>query len=316
MLRGEMAQDGLSYGVAILARLDPRLTRATLASIRDFAPQPDAIVLVVPRTRQHLFAEVSAAADKNVTRIAAGEDEMLSAAVGSLVASADIGIVVPEGVILDADYFKKLRRKVEDFEDRVGAIDLVHQVVKIDAAMQDNETEFRSGVQPRERPIRSTMRALLAARSLLGAVFWVRTATLGKIKLVSMPDQGEAVAFALALDELRARGRTEIGFTENALHLRLTSERRSGYDAGYQLYRRLCQLAEAQHAESAVRGTKRAHLASGTERARLIFTQALRTLASPANRHHAKTFLEGALAARRDARNVGRTVQRDLRNMR
>lgn len=311
-----MAQGTLSYGVAILARFDPRLTRATLASIRAFVPQPECIVLVVPRTRQHLFADLTAATDGDIECITTGDDEMLSTGIGTLVPAADIGIVVPEGVVFEADYFKALRRKVEDFEDRVGAIDLVHQVLKIDAAMEQDKVELNLEDRPRERPIISTMRALLAARSLLGAVFWVRTAALGQIKLAAIPDRGEAIAYASALDELRARGRTEIGFTPSARQLRLTPERRSGYDAGYHLYRRLCQAAETQHAEAAVRGAKHVHLAWGAERMRLIVTQVVRALASPASRHHAKTFLRGALAARRDARKIARTVQRDLRNMR
>jgi hypothetical protein len=311
-----MAETGLSYGIAVLARFDPRLTRATLASIRAFVPQPDHIVLVVPQTREHLFADLPAGNDEGSERITAGDGEMLSAGVGALAPLVDIGIVVPEGVIFDADYFQALRRKIEDFEDQVGAIDLVHQVVKVETAAEGDKAELNLEDQSRERPIVSTMRALLAARSLLGAVFWVRTATLGQIRLAALPDLGEAIAFALALDALCARGRTEVRFTPSARHLRLIPERRSGYDAGYQLYRRLCQVTEAQRAEQALRGAKRLHLAPGAERARLIFTQAVRALASSANRHHATTFLKGALAARRDARNIDRTVHRDLRNMR
>lgn len=311
-----MAEDGLSYGVAILARFDPRLTRATLASVRAFAPQPDRIVLVVPQTREHIFADLAKGDDSGIDRVTAGDDEMLSAAINALAPSTDIGVVAPEGVVFDADYFKDLRRKVEDFEDIVAAIDLVHQVVKIDTGNENDKAEIDLRDRPREASIVSTMRAMLAARSLLGAVFWVRIATLGQIKLAAMPDLGEAIAYALALDELRARGRTEVRFTPSAYLLRLIPERRSGYDAGYHLYRRLCQVAEAQHAESALRGPRPVHLPPRTERARLIFTQAVRALASPANRHHATTFLKGALAARRDARNIDRTVQRDLRDMR
>ncbi|MEZ5785767.1 MAG: hypothetical protein R3D62_04630 [Xanthobacteraceae bacterium] len=311
-----MAEGGLSYGIAVLARFDPRLTLATLASVRAFTPQPDRIVLVVPQTREHIFAGLATGEDLGTDRVIAGDDEMLSAAIHTLAPSTDIGVVVPEGIIFEADYLQALRRKVEDFEDIVGAIDLVHQVIKIDTGPGNDKAEIDLRGRPREASIVSTLRAMLAARSLLGAVFWVRIATLGQIKLAAMPDLGETIAYAQALDELRARGRTEIRFTPSARHLRLIPERRSGYDAGYQLYRCLCQVAEAQHAESALRGALPAHLPPQAERARLIFTQAVRALASPANRHHATTFLKGAFAARRDARNIDRTVQRDLRDMR
>lgn len=311
-----MAGGGLSYGVAILARFDPRLTQATLASVRAFTPQPDRIVLVVPQTREHIFADLATGDDSGIERVITGDDATLSAAIHALAPSTDIGVVVPEGVVFDADYFEALRREVEDFEDIVGAIDLVHQVVKIDTGTENAKAEIDLSDRPREASLFSTMRALLAARSLLGAVFWVRIAVLGQIRLAAMPDLGEAIAYALALDELRTRGRTAVRFTPSARHLRLIPERRSGYDAGYHLYRRLCQVAEAQHAESALRGSRPLHLPPRIERMRLIFTQAVRALASPASRHHATTFLKGALTARRDARNIGRTVQRDLRDMR
>lgn len=311
-----MAEAGPSYGVAVLARFDPRLTQATLASVRAFTPPPGRIVLIIPQTREHLFADLATGDGTGIDRVIAGDDEMLSAAINALAASSEIAVVAPEGVVFYPGYLKTLRGKVEDFEDIVAAIDLVHQVDKIDTEAEGDKAQLSLHDRPRERPTRSTLRALLAARSLLAAVFWVRIAVLGQIKLAALPDLGETIAFALALDDLRARGRTEIRFTEHARHLRLIPERRSGYDAGYQLYRRLCQVAEAQHAESALRGARPLHLPPLGERARLIVTQALRALVSPANRHHATTLLKGALAARRDARTIDRKVQRDLRDMR
>lgn len=311
-----MDDNTLSYGVAILARFDPRLTQATLASVRAATSNFGSIVLVVPHSRRHVFAAFPTEIDTDIDYITANDDELQSAAVAALVPSADIGIVVPEGMIFDADYFKVLRHKVEDFEDRVGAIDLVYQVLKIDSAGEEHKAELNLDDHPHERPLISTLRAMLAARSLLGAVFWVRTAALGQIKLATTAQLSDTLVYALALDALRARGRTEINFTPNAYELRLTPERRSGYDAGYRLYHHLYQITEGQSVERTIRPVKPSHLGTGTERARLIFTQVVRALASPENRFHARTFLQGALAAWRDARNVGRTVQRDLRYMR
>jgi hypothetical protein len=311
-----MTQESARYGVIILARLDPRLTRATLASLRACAHAPDHIVVVIPAAREHLFADLAAGeGGAPPDRVIAGEDEALSAGISALAPHADIALLVPEGIVFEPDYVGGLRDEIECFEDLVGGIDLVHRVAKIDTETEGDRAELDARDVPREWPIVSTLRGLLAARSLLGAVLWVRMAALGQIKFAPLTDGGEVIAFALALDQLRARGRTGIRFTRRACHLRLVPERRSGHEAGHQLYRKLGQVAEAQRAASALRGAKPTHLDPRIEQLRLFLTQALRALVSPANRHHATTFLQGALAARREARSIDRTVKRELRDM-
>lgn len=312
-----MTQESLRYGVIVLARRDPRLARATLASLRALARAPDRIVVVLPASREHLFADFSAVEGQAPPdRIVVGDDEALSAGIGALAPHADVALVVPQGIVFERDYLNVLGDEIERFEDAVGGMDLVHRVVKIDTETEGDRTELDAQSRPHEWPILPALRALLAARSLMGTVFWVRTSVLGQIKFAPTADSGEAIAFALALDQLRARGRTGLRFTGHARHLRLIPERRNGFDAGYQLYRRLCQVAETQRAASSLRGTVPTHLDPRVERPRLLITQALRALASPSNRHHAATFLQGAIAARREARSTDRAVQRELREMR
>lgn len=313
-----MAQAPQRYGVIVPAKNEARLLRATLASLRAQSRPPDCIAVAVTAAREHMLADLPhAVGTPEIARVVAPEEETIAASVAAIAPRADIAVIVPAGVALDEDYLAALRERIERFEDIVGAIDLVHAAVKLDADAQGDFADRDLLGAAREWPIVSLTRAAVAARSLLGAIFWARIAALSQIRFAPMSDAGETLAFALALDQMRTRGRTEVRFTQRARRLRLVPERRTGFDAGYGLYRKLCQSAEAGEDASSLRdAAAAAHLDLRLERLRLFAAQGLRALLSPANRHNAITFLKGAMAAHRDMRALRRTVRRDLRDMR
>jgi hypothetical protein len=312
-----MAEATQRYGVIVLAKSEPRLLRATLASLGAQSCPPVCIAVAVTPAREHMLADLPhVAGTSEVARVVAPEEEMIAAAVSAIAPRADIALVVPAGVALDKDYLSALCERTERFEDIVAAIDLVHGAAKLDADAQSDLADRDLLGAAHEWPIVSLARAAVAARSLLGAIFWARVAALSQIPFGPVSDVGEALAFALALNQMRTRGRTEVRFTQRARGLRLVPERRTGFDAGYGLYRKLCQLAEAGETVSLLREPAPAHFDLRLERLRLFAGQGLRALVSPANRKHAVTFLKGAMAAHHDMRALRRTVRRDLREMR
>lgn len=315
-----MTQQGLRCGVAVVARRDPRLTRATLASVRALRHPPDRIALVVSKARAHLAADVAEGAMENgppVDIVTVADDaDAASAAVAALAPHADIAVVAPEGVALAPDSLDAVRGEAERYADLVGAIDLVHQNVTIDANAERDGDAFDWPSLPAERPAIAALRALIGARSLMGAVFWARIATLAGVAFARSFEAGDLLTFLPALDALQARGRVVVRFTAQARRLRLHPERRSGFDAGYGLCRKLYQIEDQRRAEAALRGPSPALFSPQFERLRLFAEQGLRAGLSRANRSHARTFLAGALAARRDARAVRRSMQRELRAMR
>ncbi|EJW13501.1 hypothetical protein A33M_3485 [Rhodovulum sp. PH10] len=328
-----MTEGGLLFGIVLLARGDPRLVRATLASIEAWTPAPARVVLAVPKGREHAFAALAAA--PSVEPVTAADADLVPAALAVVAPHADIVVVTAEGVVFDTDWLDRTRAEAENFQDVVGVVDLVHRVVKITTDGDDprpSGTMSPGMVAPgtvtagmaaplavpagvREPRIVSALRALIRARSLMGAIFWARIAALRQIRIQAAADGGDVVAFACALDQLRSRGRTRLGFTRAARHVRLLPERRTGFDAGYGVYRRIEQLAAARQDALAVGGPLPVHLDPRVERVRLIAEQAVRSLGG-AGKHNATTFLKGALAARRDAIAVRRTVVRDLRELR
>ncbi|NVO17291.1 MAG: hypothetical protein HXX10_24965 [Rhodoplanes sp.] len=308
-----MTQLDPTFGLIVLGRGDPRLARATLAAAETWRYRPARIVLAVPRGREHAFAAMSGSA--GVTVVAAAEPDMLAAAVAALASDVDIVIATPEGVVLGPRWLDAVRDHVILYEDSVAGVDLVRQVVKI-TTDGDGVSDLAVAERPREPGLLSWLRGLIRARSLLGAVFWARVETLRQVKLATTGEGGDAVAFMLALDHLRLRGRTTVRFTPHARHVRLLPERRTGFDAGYGLYRRLEQLAETRRAAAAVGPLAPSHLDHGLERLRLLAEQAVRSVVGTAGKHNAATFLKGALAARRDGVSVRRIVARDLRELR
>lgn len=301
-----------TFGVIVIGRGDPRLAAATFAATRAWRHPPARAVLAVPKGREHAFAAVAAAASARI--VATAESDLLADAVAVLAAEVDVVVATPEGVVLDPAWLAILRDHVILYSDSIAGVDLVPRTVKI--ATEGTGLDLAVADRPHEPSLLSWLRGLVRARSLLGAVFWGRTATLRQIGLDTTGEGGDAVSFLLALDQLRRRGRTTLGVTRHARHARLLPERRTGFDVGYGLYRRLEQLAEARRAAAAVGGAVPSHLDLDVERLRLTVELALRSFLGTGGRHNAATFLNGVRAARRDALAVRRTVVRDLRELR
>ncbi|RAI40299.1 hypothetical protein [Rhodoplanes roseus] len=310
-----MSQIDPVFGLIVIGRGDPRLARATIAASRTWRHPPARVVLAVPKGREHVFANV-APPGQTVSTVAAAEPEMLAAAVASLAGEVDLVLATPEGVVLDPAWLAGLRDHVILYEDSIAGVDLVPAVVKIDTEAGGASFDLAVADRPREPRLLSRLRGAIRARSLMGAVLWARIETLRQIKLATTGEGGDAVSFMLALDQLRERGRTTVRPTQHGCHVRLLPERRTGFDAGYGLYRRLEQLADARRSAAAVGGPSTSHIDLDLERLRLMAEQMLRSVLGKAGRHNAATFLKGALAARRDALAVRRTVVRDLRELR
>ncbi|MBI5114196.1 MAG: hypothetical protein HZA68_19680 [Rhodovulum sp.] len=313
-----MAPFDPTIGLIVVGRGDPRLAGATLASLRHWRSPPNRVVLAVPKGREHAFAAIAAGAA--VTLVATAEADLLAAGLAALADHVELVVAAPEGVVFEPGWLDAMRDRAMLFEDLVGGIDLVHRAVKItpegDAPLAEPAHDAPMHDAPMaERWLLPTLRRVVRARSLMGALLWARVAVLPQIRLATAGEGGDAIAFVLALDQLARRGRTEMGFTRHARHLRLLPERRTGFDAGYGLYRRLEQVAEARRA-AAVGAPAASHLDLRIERLRLLAEQAVRALIGRAGKHNAATFLKGALAARRDGLAVRRTVLRDLRELR
>lgn len=300
------------FGVIVIGRGDPRLAAATLAATRAWRHPPVRAVLVVPKGREHAFATVATAASARI--VATAESDLLADAVAVLAADVDVVVATSEGVVLDAAWLALLRDHVILYEDSIAGVDFVPRVVKI--ATEAAGADLAVADRPHEPALVSWLRGSIRPRSLLGAVFWGRPGTLRQIGLDTAGEGGDAVSFLLALDQLRRRGRTTVGFTRHARHARLLPDRRTGYDSGYGLYRRLEQLAEARRAAAALGNAAPSHLDLAVERLRLGLELALRSVLGTGGRHNAATFLNGVRAARRDAVAVRRTVVRDLRELR
>lgn len=308
-----MAPFDPTIGLIVVGRGDPRLADATLASLRHWRSPPDRVVLAVPKGREHAFAAIAASAA--VTLVATAEADLLAAGLAALADHVELVVAAPEGVVFEPSWLDAMRDRAMLFEDLVGGIDLVHRAVKITPEGDAPLPEPQHDAPVAERWLLPGLRRLVRARSLMGALLWARVAVLPQIRLATAGEGGDAIAFVLALDQLARRGRTEMGFTRHARHLRLLPERRTGFDAGYGLYRRLEQVAEARRA-AAVGAPAASHLDLRVERLRLLAEQAVRALVGRAGKHNAATFLKGALAARRDGLAVRRTVLRDLRELR
>jgi hypothetical protein len=114
---------------------------------------------------------------------------------------------------------------------------------------------------------------------------------------------------------LRPRGRTRLMASGAAVQLRLATERRSGFDAGRELYGALNRIGELRDRTDLIFERRRSYLDPRAEKIRLFAEQALRYAGAPAARAHVGSFIRGMWAARRDANKVLQRVQNDIRNL-
>jgi hypothetical protein len=306
-LRGDAAEKRvLRYGVVALARFDSRLTDATVQAMAQLAPSANAAVLAVPRGRQHQFESLASSPFPGSLRLTvAPAADAIAAGFRSLAAEADIVVFVPEGVVLDPDYLERLGNKAERWPDLVGEIDLLDRTVDL---------QHPAGADPHAQRNWRPWRAL-RAMTLRDAVLWVRVEACANLQFPASPQNSDYLGFAALLDQLRQRGRTRLVSSDAALRRRWGPERRSGYEAGRELYAALYRIREArEHSDVAFAGRSH-YLDPNLEILRLFGEQALRFVTVPALRSYTGSFIKGLWTARREARMTRRRVHEEIRKL-
>lgn len=304
----------LRCGLVVLARSDPRLLQVTLRSVDQLTRPPDRVTVVVPAGRDHVFANpANASAHVPVRTVRCRADRpALEQGVGSIAAEVDIILFVPEGVILDADYLDVLADKAGRWDDLVGEIDVVGGAIKLPVgAPVPDIADLRRSTEWTTRPI---LRRFLRARSAMASMLWFRVAACGSIPFVQLPEFCDFIAFALFLDRLRSRGRTNLLFGRHARQIRLMPERRNGFDAGYALFSKLGHIAAYDDRRNLGAGHE-SYLRERLEMSRLLGEQALQFVMSPRSKRHVATFLQGMWAARRAAKIQQQKIRREIREL-
>jgi hypothetical protein len=303
------SEDRPRIGVVALGRSDRRQMSATLQSIAGLAAAPDALVLAAPKTRAHLFDDLIAAmAEAARPRLVTAETaDALPLADGfrAIAPMADLVVFVPEGVMIGPDYLASVQEAAQRWQDMVGEIGVIHRVVD-DPASADR-TDGHAG--------RTAALRTLRARTLGAKLMWVRTEACGNLRFLAFPQSSEYLAFSSLLDQLRGRGRTRVVACDAAVELRSGPERRSGYEAGRELYAALSRIGEWRDRSDAALNPGSSYLDPGAEKLRLFGQQIVRYVASPATRAHVGSFLRGMWAARREAAASRHRIRDDIRNL-
>jgi hypothetical protein len=144
---------------------------------------------------------------------------------------------------------------------------------------------------------------------------WVRVEACGNLKFMAFPQSAEYLAFSSLLDQLRSRGRTRVTACNTAVQVRPGSERRSGYEAGRELYGALSRIGEWRDRSDAAFAGRSSYLDPRTEKIRLFGEQIMRYLARPAAHAHIGSFIRGMWAARREAATSRHRIRDDIRNL-
>jgi len=311
---GKMTNGALRYGVAVLARFERRLTEATLQSVAALFDPPDVITLVFPKIRAHQFADVAAGvAFRQSPRLVTAENGdalPLSDALRAIAPHADVILFVPEGVALDPSYLTRIRDSAERWQDVVGEIDVVDRTV--DADKFAGNSFLPTGATPQRAGILRSLRP----KTLSAHVLWVRVEVCGNVTFMPFPQSSEYLAFSFLLDQLSGRGRTRITASGDAVALRVGSERRSGFEAGRELYRALSHIGEWRDAGDLAFAARSSCLDPSSEKIMLFGEQIMRYVATSATRAHVASFIRGMLEARREAATTRNRVRDDLRKLR
>ncbi len=308
----ELGAPDLRYGIVALARTDRRLMDATLQSIARLPGAPDATVLAVSKVRTYIYSDaVSNPSSPRGLRIVPAESgDALPIADGfrAVAQRADIVVFVPEGIVLSPDYLASVREAAENWQDMVGEVALVHRTVEDDDLAPDI-------VASREQAL-SRFWAALRSRSLCASLFWLRVEACGNLRFNAFPQSAEYLAFSALLDQLRPRGRTRVISSDKAVQLRHAGERRSGFEAGRELYEALSRIGEWRERSDAAFAGEASYIDPRSEKRRLFGEQAMRYLGSSATRAHVGSFIKGMLAARREAAASRERIRSDLRKLR
>jgi hypothetical protein len=311
---GTMIPGDLRCGIVALARSDRRLMEATLRSIARLADAPDAAALVVPALSAHQFADAATNPTfPSALRVVASESfDTLPLADGlrAMAPRVDIIVFVPEGVVLGPDYLRGVRETAACWQDMVGELDLVDRVADDESLAHGFSTADGPEVPSGSRLLRA-----LRAKTLCANVLWVRVEACGNLKFMAFPQTAEYLAFSSLLDQLRPRGRTRMVASGGAVQVRSGPERRSGFEAGRELYGALSRIGEWRDRSDVVFQGRPSYLEPRAEKLRLFGEQILRYVGSPASRSHTGSFIKGMWAARREAATTRHRIRDDIRNL-
>jgi hypothetical protein len=307
----QATESRLRYGIVALARSDRRMMEATLASIAKLADRPEAMVLAVPKLRAHLFGDVPSGPSRPIRLITAESIDTLPLADGfrALAPKVDVIVFVPEGVVLGSGYLASVQEAAQCWPDLVGEIGVIRRVVE-DERLAPTAADTEQPIRPGAHPLR-----WLRPRTLFANLMWVRVEACGNLKFMAFPQSAEYLAFSSLLDQLRPRGRTRVVTCNTAVQVRSGPERRSGYEAGRELYGALSRIGEWRDRSDAAFAAGSSYLDPRAEKIRLFGEQIMRYLASPAARAHIGSFMKGMWAARREAAASRHRIRDDIRNL-
>jgi hypothetical protein len=309
-----MTEGALRYGIAVLARSERRLIEATLQSLARLLDTPDAIALVFPKLRAHQFADVaSSLAFRQPPRLVMSENGdalPLSDAFRAMAPQADVILFVPEGVVLDPSYLARIRDTAERWQDVVGEIDVVDRAVDADTFAGNSSAPTAAA------PGWPGLLQSLRPKTLCAHMLWVRVEVCGNVTFMPFPQSSEYLAFSFLLDQLSGRGRTRVTSSGAAMALRTGPERRSGFEAGRELYRALSHIGEWRDAGDLAFAARPSCLDPRSEKIMLFGEQMMRYVAASTTRAHVGSFIRGMLAARREATTTRDRIRNDIRKLR
>jgi hypothetical protein len=306
-----LADARLRCGIVALARSDRRMMEATLQSIARLADGPEAVVLAVPKLRAHLFDDAPSDPSRPIRVVTADSADALPLADGfrALAPKVDVIVFVPEGVALGTSYLASIHESAQRWPDLVGEIGVIRRIV-------EDERLARTVFDSPDRQIRPAGNPRwLRPRTLFANLMWGRVEACGNLKFMAFPQSAEYLAFSSLLDQLRPRGRTRVVSCDTAVQVRPGPERRSGYEAGRELYGALSRIGEWRDRSDAAFAARSSYLDPRTEKIRLFGEQIMRYLATPAARAHIGSFIKGMWAARREAAASRHRIRDDIRNL-
>jgi hypothetical protein len=213
--------------------------------------------------------------------------------------------------VLDPDYLISIRETTARWQDMVGELDVIHRMVD-DARL----TQHFSETAKRETRQGATLLRSLRARTLCANVLWVRVEACGNLKFTAFPQSAEYLAFSSLLDQLRPRGRTRVMTSDAAVQLRSGPERRSGFEAGRELYGALSLIGQWRARSDVAFENRASYLAPRAEMIRLFGGQIAGFFGASATRAHIGSFIKGMWAARREANMSRHRIHQDVRKLR
>lgn len=301
----------LKVGIVISGRSDGRRLHASLQSVERLASRPSLVIVILRPGHDHLLAPRELAGSQLPIRILTSDgpaDSWLTIGFRALAPVVDIAIFLSEGTILEGDYVRQTQRRYASWEDLIGMIEIVSDAVKVDANAAHSSLASES--QTRDGFLRAWLRRRLRARSLMPSILSLRLTACRNINFVIFSEFCDWMSFALFLDRLRARGRTEVTMTQAAQEVRFGAERRSSFDFGYTLYNRLTRIEDYVDVAPEV-----SYLSPSMEKTRLFAEQALQYLLSACTDRNISTMMRGMLASRRDIKVQARAIQREIRDL-